>query len=110
MGKKPAFKNLFLASIIINLIEAAAIIALKNFLPPLLPLFYGRPTGGTQLTSTFGLMIAPGIAILLTVANLIVSSVVKDEFLKKILAISALAVTVLVLITVTKIIFLIGLF
>ena len=110
MGKNPAFKNLFLASITINLIEVITVFALRNFLPPLLPLFYGRPSGGTELTSTFGLMIAPAAALLLTVANLIASSLVKDEFLKKILAISALAVSALVLITVAKIIFLVGLF
>jgi len=110
MGKNLAFKNLFWASIIINLVEIILIATLKNFLPPVLPLFYGRPTGGTQLTSLFGFLIAPLAALLLTVVNLIVSSRIRDEFLKKILAVSALAGTILILITITKIIFLVGLF
>jgi hypothetical protein len=110
MGKNLTFKNLFWASIIINLVEIILIATLRKFLPPVLPLFYGRPAGVTQLTNVFGFLIAPASALLLTIVNLIVSSQIKDEFLKKILAVSTLMGTFLVLITIIKIIFLVGLF
>jgi len=110
MEKKLSFKNLYFIAIIINVVAILAIIILKSFLPPLVPLFYGEPAGEAQLTNTFGLLIAPAVAFLLTILNLSVSFWVKDEFLKKILAISTLVISVLTAITMVKIILLVGFF
>ena len=104
------YRNYFLASIIINLLTALAVLILKSFLPPLTPLFYGRPVGATQLTATLGLLIAPGISLLLTIVNLLLSFTVKDDFLKKVLAVSTAFISLLTTITVIKIIFLVGFF
>src|SRR5450830_1860522 len=110
MRKKIVFKDVFFAAIAIDVVVILAIIVTKNLLPPVLPLFYGLPAGQTQLTSTYGFLIAPVTALLITILNLIVSLSVKDDFLKKVLAISAFAVSFLTVITVSKIIFLVGLF
>ena len=110
MWKKLDFKNLFFVAVIINVVAILAVIILKSFLPPLVPLFYGRPAGEAQLTNTIGLLIAPAAAFLLTMLNLSISFWVKDEFLKKILAISALVISVLTAITIVKIISLVGFF
>ncbi len=77
-------------------------------MPPLAPLFYGRPVGEAQLTNSLGLLIAPGTSFLITVLNLFLSLWTKDDFLKKLLAVSTIVISVLTAITVTKIILLVG--
>ena len=104
------YRNFFLAAIIINIGVLLSLILLKNFLPPLVPLYYGRPMGEAQLTNTFGLLIAPGISLLVTVLNLCLSLWVRDDFLKKLLAVSAIVISTLTAITITKIILLVGFF
>ena len=110
MWKKITYRNYFFAAIIINVGVALIIILLKNFLPPLAPLFYGKPVGEAQLVNSFGLLIAPGVSFLITILNILLSFWVKDDFLNKILAISAIIVSILVAITIIKIIFLVGFF
>ncbi len=110
MWKKVAYRNYFLVAVIINVTVLLSLILLRNFLPPLAPLFYGRPMGEAQLTNTFGLLIAPGVSLLMTVLNLCLSFWIKDVFLKKLLAISAIVISVLTAITITKIILLVGFF
>lgn len=110
MWKKVTYRNYFLAAIIINICVVILFLLLKGFLPPLTPLFYGKPVGELQLTSTFGLLITPGVSFLITVLNILLSLWVKDDFLKKILAITTIIVSLLVAITTVKIIFLIGFF
>jgi len=108
MWKKIIYRNYFLAAIIINFITALSIILLRGFLPPLIPLFYGRPAGEAQLTTTFGLLIASGVSLLITILNLGLGLLVKDDFLKKTLAISAVIISLLTTITVIKIVLLVG--
>jgi len=110
MWKKLAYRNYFLAAVIINIGVFLSLVLLRNFLPPLAPLFYGRPVGEAQLTNTFGLLIAPGASLLMTALNLGLSFWIKDNFLKKLLAISAIVISVLTAITITKIILLVGFF
>ena len=108
MWKKVPYRNYFLAAIIINIVVALSLVLLKSVLPPLAPLFYGRPVGEAQLTKTLGLFIAPGASLLITILNLCLSLLVKDDFLKKLLAISAIVTSVLTAITIIKIILLVG--
>jgi len=110
MWKKVAYRNYFLTAIIINLGILLSLILLKSLLPPLVPLFYGRPAGEAQLTNTFGLLIAPGASLLMTLLNLCLSLWAKDGFIKKILAVSAVIISVLSAITITKIVLLVGFF
>jgi len=110
MWKKTTLRNYFLAAIIVNLLAGLFIILLRDHLPPLVPLFYGRPAGEAQLTNTFGLLVAPGVSLLITIINLLLSPWVHDDFQKKILAVSAVFITVLAAITVIKIVLLVGFF
>ena len=110
MWKKVTYRNYFLAAIIINAAVALSLVLLRSFLPPLVPLFYGHPVGEAQLTNTLGLFIVPGVSLLITMLNLCASLWVKDDFLKKLLAISAIVISALTAITITKIIFLVGFF
>ena len=110
MWKKVTYRNYFLAATIINAIIALAVLILKNNLPPLVPLLYGRPAGEAELIVTAGLFIAPAASLIITVLNLLISLWVKDDFLKKILAISSIVIAGLMAITIIKIIFLVGFF
>jgi hypothetical protein len=110
MWKRVAYRNYFLAAIIINVILLLSIILLRKFLPPLAPLFYGKPVGEAQLTNTFGLLIAPGVSLLITLLNLSLSLWVKDFFLRKLLAISTVILSALTAITIIKIVLLVGFF
>ena len=104
------FRNYFLTAIIINLVVLLSLVLLKSFLPPLAPLFYGRPAGEAQLTNTFGLLIAPGVSLLIIAINLLLSIWAKDDFIKKLLAISTIVISVLTAITIIKIVLLVGFF
>lgn len=108
MWKKVIYRNYFLAAIIINVGVVLTLFLFRSALPPLVPLFYGRPMGEAQLTKTLGLLIAPGASILITILNLCLSLWVKDDFLKKLLAISAIVISALTIITIIKIILLVG--
>jgi hypothetical protein len=110
MWKKAIYGNYFLAAILVNLVVVLSLIILKGFLPPQVPLFYGRPAGSAQLTTTLGLFIAPGVSLLITIINFFICLSVKDDFLKKILAISSIVIAILMAITITKITLLVGFF
>lgn len=103
-------KRFMYSSIGLSLFTALAILGLKGLLPPEVPLFYGKPTGEEQLVPTLGLLIAPGVSLLIVILNTIFVGLTKDVFLKKALIISSLFVSVLTTITVIKIIFLVGFF
>jgi hypothetical protein len=110
MFNKVVFRNYFLVAVGVDILTILTPLLLRNLLPPLVPLFYGRPVGERQLISTLGLSIAPLASLLITVVNLLLSLRAKDLFIKRVLAISALVISALTAITVTKIIFLVGLF
>lgn len=110
MWKKIKFNNYFLVALILNVVSILAPIILRSFLPPVVPLFYGRPAGEAQLTSTVGLIIAPVISTAIVLINIFLNLKTKDDFLKKILAIAALLVSIVTTITVAKIILLVGFF
>jgi hypothetical protein len=110
MWKKITFNNYFLAALILNALSLLAPVILRGFLPPVVPLFYGRPVGEGQLVSTLGLLIAPAASFLITAVNLLLNLWTKDDFLKKVLAVTALIISIVTAITVIKIMLLVGFF
>lgn len=99
-----------MAAIALTIASAMAIVVLKNWLPPLVPLFYGKPSGSGQLVTTYELLIAPGVSLLVIIINTFLSLYIPDLFLKKTLIIGAFLLSLLTAITVFKIIFLVGFF
>ncbi len=91
-------------------ISILGIFFLKDFLPPVVPLFYGGASGEGQLVPTLGLLIAPGVALIITLLNIGLSTITKDDFSKKALAIAAFVVSILTTVTIIKIFFLVGFF
>jgi hypothetical protein len=110
MWKDLPYKNFIYASLALNVVVAIAIFLLKGFLPPVVPLFYGLPIGADQLVPTLGILTAPAAGIVISVVNIIISHLTNDLFLKKALVISSIFVTILITITITKIVLLVGFF
>lgn len=108
--KKVVLRNYFLASIALNMLSAIGTIAIKSFMPPLIPIFYGRPTGADQLASFWFIFLIPGVAISITITNLFISISLKDDLIKKIIAISSFIISGMATFTIIKIILLIGFF
>jgi len=108
--KKVSFRNYFIIAVVLSIISIAGILLIKNYLPPIIPLYYGKPTGADQLAPTLYFLIIPGVSILISGINLIINLYIKDEFVKKVLAVSSLLASIMATITIVKIVFLIGLF
>lgn len=104
------FKNYIYTIGGITLLTMLVVVAFSSFLPPQVPLFYGKPVGEGQLTSTFGLTIAPLTAILILIINSIVAMFTENTFIKKILIVGGFVSCLLAIITVLRIIFLVGFF
>ncbi|MGA3291685.1 MAG: hypothetical protein ABSC49_00895 [Candidatus Microgenomates bacterium] len=102
--------NYFLATVILDILTIALILVLQSFLPPVVPLLYGRPVGEGQLVPRLWLIIAPIASLAITLINIPLNLWVKDDFLKKIIAISTLVISCVTTITVIKIILLVGFF
>lgn len=102
-------KNFIFLAFGISLLTILSVLGLKSFLPPEVPLFYGRPVGEAQLTKTLGLAIAPAISILILAVNTIISIMTPDILTKKILIISSFVISLITSITVIRIILLVAL-
>jgi hypothetical protein len=108
--KKATFHNYFIVSVIISIISAVLILVSKQFLPPVLPIFYGRPAGAEQLAPFWYIFLIPSISIAIITINLIINILIESLFTKKILAITSLVVSLMSTITIIKIILLVALF
>lgn len=104
------FKNYAYFAFLISLFTLALIFALRDNLPPEVPLYFGKPTGPAQLTTPLGLTVAPLLALAILTVNSFIATFLTDVFLKKILLAAALITSLLAAITVIKIIFLVGFF
>lgn len=96
------------SSIGLSVLTALLVIITKFNLPPVVPLFYGRPVGPEQLVGAWGLIVAPGVSLLITVINIILASRLSDDFSKRVLSVTSLFISVLIAVTVFKIISLVG--
>ena len=110
MWKNLPLRGYIYASFSIDLVLVIIVLALRNFLPPVVPLFYGLPSGENQLVPQLGLLIVPGVSLLITILNTSIASSSKDEFFKTTLIVSSALISVLAAVAVLKIIFLVGYF
>jgi len=108
--KKIPFRNLFIVAGIISIISALSILLVKGFLPPVVPLFYGKPIGVEQLSVNLSLLLIPSVSIVITLVNILIGKSVGDDFLQKSLAVSSLLISFMSFLTVVKIILLVGFF
>lgn len=108
MLKKLPLSGYIYCSIALDLVAAVAIILAKSSLPPIVPLFYGKPVGSGQLITTNGLLLAPLAALVITAINIFLASKVDNVFSKKIFSVASFFVSLLTAVTVIKIILLVG--
>lgn len=108
--EKLPFKNLILASVVINLTTAILVILLQKFLPPEVPLFYGLPKGEEQLANSVRLIIPSLVSFIIISFNSALSLFLDDDFSKKALILAGASVVFLTTITTLKIILLVGSF
>lgn len=108
--KKVTYHNYFLASATLSIATIIGILLAKGFLPPLVPLYYGRPSGAGQLAPTLFLLIIPGVSILLGSINLFLNMFIKDDLIQKVLAVGSFVISLMAGVTVVKIILLVGFF
>lgn len=101
-------KNWSLALIFINLFSVLVVILARNILPPVIPLYYGKPYGIEQLSARENLIIPSLIALTICLLSIAISLRLKDQFLKKVLFGAMLTTTLLSLIATIKIILLVG--
>ena len=86
------------------------VFALMSTLPPEVPLLYGEAEGEAQLVPSWFLA-APGVfSILIILVNSALLGLTKDEFTQKVIAVSALIVTLFSAVTTLKIIMLVASF
>ncbi len=100
-------RRLAIASVI-----AATILLVWRYpsLPPLVPLWYGKPWGTDRLAHPLWLMLLPAGSLVILIVNTIAGRRLTGDMLifTQILAATALLVAVLSLVTLTKILFLVS--
>ncbi len=105
-----ALKKTVYAAISLCLLNILFVIISQNNLPPEVPLFYGFSEGEKQLSQKWGLLIPGAISLIIILFNLILSAMIKNKFLKETLSMTSFVVSFLFLITVFKIVLLVGFF
>lgn len=106
--EKLPLKGLFLWSFIISFSTIALGLIAQLILPPEIPLYYGLPQTTDQIAPSLLIILPSGISIIVTLLNAICSTKTQDNYLKKALAFTSIAVSILAIITTYKIIFLVG--
>lgn len=107
MDKIP-LKNAVLAAGVINLLVIIFVLLTQGRLPPQVPLFYGLPLGENQLIKPVFLIIPAALSWLIILVNLLLTRLVKDEFLKKAFSLAGFSSAIFAAVTTLKIIFLVG--
>jgi hypothetical protein len=103
-------KNLFIFSIAFSALTIAFVFWGVRFLPPEVPVFYGKPVSQERLGES-GMLVLPAFsALIMTVINLVAALFVKNQYFKKVLAGTSLTITLFAITTTVKIFFLIGIF
>ena len=100
-------KKLVLACI---LVSVALLLWRYPKLPPLVPLWYGEPWGTDRLAHPLWLTLLPIGSLVILIVNTIASRILTRDMLifTQILAVTALLVSILSLVTLTKILFLVS--
>ncbi|MBU0572618.1 hypothetical protein KKH23_03220 [Patescibacteria group bacterium] len=97
------FKNPLIIAVAANILIILIILLLQGFFPPQVPLLYGLPEGESQLVSSLSLTIPSLISLLVIVLNIFISYLLKEEFFKKVLIITAVGLTIFSATTTIKI-------
>lgn len=100
-------KKLVLSSIVVSVL---LLLWRMPTLPPLVPLWYGKPWGADRLAHPLWLVLLPAGSLIILIINTTLSRILTRDMLifTQILAATALIVAILSLVTLTKILFLVS--
>jgi hypothetical protein len=105
---KVPFGKQIIMFLLINLAMILLLVFSILILPPQIPLFYGLPDGEEQLAANWLITLPNFIALFTVFINSLLATKIKDEYIKKVIVIAGFVVTIFAIITVFKILFLVG--
>lgn len=104
------FRGYIISSLSLNAVLIVIVLLLGRYLPPQVPLYYGLAVGEEQLAYRWALIIPSLVSLFILLLNVILSLLIKNDFLKQVLVISGVLVTFFSLVTTVKIVLLVGSF
>jgi len=104
------YKEIVIPAVSVNILVLLFTLLVQRNLPPIVPLFYGLPTGEEELAQKIFLVIPSLVSLLIILVNVTLIKYAKDSFLPKVLVGLIIGSTILGAITTIKIIFLVGSF
>lgn len=110
ISEKIPLKRFVYVALTLNILNLITVLILQKNLPPQVPLFYGFAESEQQLTTTLGLIIPSIYSFAVVFINIIFTLFISSDYLKKILSIASFTISLLSIITVVKIIILVGFF
>ncbi len=111
MGEQNWFLSLSKKLVLLNILVSIALLFWRyRTLPPLVPLWYGKPWGVDRLAHPLWLVLLPAGSLIVLIINTTLSRILTRDMLifNQILAATALIVAILSLVTLTKILFLVS--
>ncbi len=100
--------SLLKAGLLINFFVIVLTFLGQKYLPPQIPLFYGMAEGEEQLAGSIWLFLPNSLALIFLLVDGFVSSLIDENFTKKILIVAGIIATFFATITTVKIFFLVG--
>jgi hypothetical protein len=92
-----------------NIVVIALIFILKRFIPPQIPLYYGLAEGEEQLASNSLFLALPSlVSLAMIILNTTLASLIKDDFIKKMLIVACAATSFFSVVTTIRIFLLVG--
>jgi len=112
---KLALKNIPFFQIVlpifsIHILGMLLYLGVQSNLPPVVPLLYGLPYGEEQLVPKLFLLSPLVVGLVILILNTVIIKFTKDNFSQKALLYLIIATSLLSIVTVTKIVFLVGSF
>lgn len=101
-------KRLVVGTLIINLLLTVFILIFKNHIPPEIPLYYGLPEGAKQLARSEFIILPPIVSSLIISLNYLLGTLLKNEFLLRILVMTGVVACLFSTIAIVKILLLVA--
>lgn len=107
INRLPYAKTVF-AFCALNIVLVILVFLIKNRLPPVVPIYFGLPSGSEQLGPPESLALLPLASLIIAIINALISTFTKDEFLQKVVIGVIAATTVLSSFAYLRVFFLVG--
>lgn len=106
--KEQTLKKFLFAGLLINLVLICFAFLARPYLPPQIPLYYGVAEAEGIIAPSWALVVPSLVSLGILGVNFFLSILTQDEFLKKTLLFSTFAAYLFAIITILKILVLVG--